>query len=259
MAKTISSLLPSSDALLREFGGRLRLARLRRKLTAKQVAERAGMAPMTLRAVEHGGSGVTIGAYLAVMQVLGLEEDLGLLAKADAVGRELQDIPLHKKSRRRKLPDSDKEGLHDAARAAGSRIASLIVSLPNEALREQLDSLPLNQLRKAYEQLPSTKLKEVVELLPSERLKRLVASFPSEQIKRLLSESPGNRVKQIIESIESSSLANLNRARQDADKAFPGISSSTSDSNWIERGGFSSSESLADLISSAPPVGKKAG
>ena len=256
MAKTISSLLPSSDALLREFGGRLRLARLRRKLTAKQVAERAGMAPMTLRAVEHGGSGVTIGAYLAVMQVLGLEGDLGLLAKADAVGRELQDIPLHKKSRRRELPDSDKEGLHDAARAAGSRIASLIVSLPNEALREQLDSLPLNQLRKVYEQLPSVRLKEVVELLPSEQLKRLAASLPSEQIERLLSESPGNRVKQIM---ESSLLEILNRARQDADKSSPGISSSTPGSNWIERGGFSSSESLADLISSAPPVGKKAG
>lgn len=256
MAKTISSLLPSSDALLREFGGRLRLARLRRKLTAKQVAERAGMAPMTLRAVEHGGSGVTIGAYLAVMQVLGLEADLGLLAKADAVGRELQDIPLHKKSRRRELPDSDKEGLHDAAGAAGSRIASLIVSLPNEALLEQLDSLPLNQLRKVYEQLPSARLKEVVELMPSEQLKRLAVSLPSEQIKRLLSKSPGNRVKQIM---ESSSLENLNRARQDADKSVPGIPSSTSGSNWIERGGFSSAESLADLISSAPPVGKKAG
>ena len=256
MAKTISSLLPSSDALLREFGGRLRLARLRRKLTAKQVAERAGMAPMTLRAVEHGGSGVTIGAYLAVMQVLGLEGDLGLLAKSDAVGRELQDIPLHKKSRRRALPESGKEGLHDAARTVGSRIPGLIVSLPNEALREQLDSLPLKQLRQVYEQLPSARLKEVVELLPSEQLKRLAASLPSEQIKRLLNESPGNRVKQIM---ESSSLENLNRARQDAATSLPGVSSSTSGSNWIERDGYASSESLADLISSAPPVGKKAG
>jgi len=256
MAKTISSLLPSSNALLGEFGERLRLARLRRKLTAKQVAERAGMAPMTLRAVEHGGSGVTIGAYLAVMQVLGLEEDLGMLAKADTVGRELQDIPLHKKSRRRALPDSDKEGLHVAAKVAGSRIASLIVALPHEALREQLDSLPLSQLRKVTELLPSARLKEVVELLPSERLQRLVASLSSEQLKRLLSESPGNRVKQIIESSWSEKLS---RARQDADISFPEISSSTTASNWIERGGFASSEALADLISAASPVGKKAG
>ncbi len=35
-----------------------------------------------------------MGAYLAVMQVLGIESDLDLLAKADPVGRELQDSKL---------------------------------------------------------------------------------------------------------------------------------------------------------------------
>lgn len=94
MAKKIAALLPTTDELLRQFGDRLRLARLRRRLSAKQVAERAGMAPMTLRSLEHGGSGVTLGAYLAVMQVLGIEKDLDLLGKADPMGRELQDAQL---------------------------------------------------------------------------------------------------------------------------------------------------------------------
>lgn len=94
MAKKTAPLLPSTDALLREFGDRLRLARLRRRLPAKRVAERAGMAPMTLRSLERGGSGVTMGAYLAVMQVLGIEKDLDLLGKADPLGRELQDAQL---------------------------------------------------------------------------------------------------------------------------------------------------------------------
>jgi transcriptional regulator with XRE-family HTH domain len=91
MAKKISPLLPSTDELLCQFGDRLRLARQRRRLSAKQVAERAGMSPMTLRSLERGGSGVTIGAYLAVMQVLGIERDLALLGHADPMGRELQD------------------------------------------------------------------------------------------------------------------------------------------------------------------------
>jgi len=94
MAKTIAPLLPSTTEFLQRFGERLRLARLRRRLAAKQVAERAGMAPMTLRSLERGGAGVTMGAYLAVMQVLGIEKDLDLLGAADLLGRELQDARL---------------------------------------------------------------------------------------------------------------------------------------------------------------------
>jgi len=43
-----------------------------------------------------------MGAYLAVMQVLGIETDLALLAAADAQGRQLQDarLPRARASRR---------------------------------------------------------------------------------------------------------------------------------------------------------------
>ena len=99
MAKKTAPLLPSTELRLQALGKRLRLARLRRRLTGKQVAERAGMTPVTLRSMERGGSGVTIGAYVAVMQVLGVERDLDLLLKDDPLGRGLQDAALTRRPR----------------------------------------------------------------------------------------------------------------------------------------------------------------
>ena len=94
MARKTAPLLPRIARLLTDLGERLKLARLRRRLTAKQVAERAGMSVMTLRSLESGGAGVTIGAYLSVMHVLGLEQDLNSLGAFDQVGHHLQDTQI---------------------------------------------------------------------------------------------------------------------------------------------------------------------
>lgn len=87
-------MLPRIERILEQFGENIRLARLRRRLSSAQVAERAGMGRTTLVKIEQGHPGVGIGQYLNVLKVLGLEKDFLLLAKDDELGRKLQDANL---------------------------------------------------------------------------------------------------------------------------------------------------------------------
>lgn len=80
--------------ILEQLGMNIRLARLRRKLSAASVAERARIAVSTMSNVEKGHPGVSIGTYLQVLSILQLAEDLLLIAGNDALGRRLQDMKL---------------------------------------------------------------------------------------------------------------------------------------------------------------------
>ncbi len=70
------------------------MARLRRDLSAEQVAERAGIGRATLTRLEQGKEGVSINVYIKVLSVLGLEGDLLKVAEDDLLGRRLQDAKL---------------------------------------------------------------------------------------------------------------------------------------------------------------------
>jgi transcriptional regulator with XRE-family HTH domain len=83
--------LPAVRRALVALGARVRAARLRRRYSASIVAERAGMSRPTLRAIERGDDGVTIGALANVLHSLGLDQDLALVARDDELGRKLQD------------------------------------------------------------------------------------------------------------------------------------------------------------------------
>ena len=99
MARKTTIQFPSLQRILKEVGENIRLARLRRRLSAQLVAERAGMSRSTLGAIEHGEAGVTIGAYANVLMSLGLEKDLKLIARDDELGRKLQDANLPVRAR----------------------------------------------------------------------------------------------------------------------------------------------------------------
>lgn len=106
MGRTTITPLPSLQRRLTAVGENLRLARLRRKLSSAQIAERAGISRPTLRAIEQGDPSVSFGAYANVLFCLGLEQDLGALANDDELGRKLQDAELTVKRRAPRQPSA---------------------------------------------------------------------------------------------------------------------------------------------------------
>jgi len=85
--------------ILATLGENIKLARLRRKLSIRSMAERAGIATSTLGNMENGSPSVSLGSYLQVLSVLRLEEDLLLIADKDPLGRQIQDAGLVVKKR----------------------------------------------------------------------------------------------------------------------------------------------------------------
>jgi transcriptional regulator with XRE-family HTH domain len=89
-------IFPSEEKILVNLGERIRLARLRRGLSAEIVAERSSISRMTLHRAEKGYPAVSIGTYLRILASLQLQNDFNLLAKDDLLGRRLQDLALPK-------------------------------------------------------------------------------------------------------------------------------------------------------------------
>lgn len=102
-------LLPKQKRILETLGENIKYARLRRKLSTAQVSERANISRKTLYEIEKGSETVGMGSYLQVLLVLGLENDLALVAKDDELGRKIQDMELTVKKRAPKKSKDPKE------------------------------------------------------------------------------------------------------------------------------------------------------
>ncbi len=94
MGKNKALLLPQVERKLQVVGGQIKLARLRRGLTAQEVAEKAAVGRSTITQIEKGSPSVSMGMYLAVLNALGLSDDILYLAKDDVMGRTFQDLNL---------------------------------------------------------------------------------------------------------------------------------------------------------------------
>jgi transcriptional regulator with XRE-family HTH domain len=105
MRKAVYNILLATENILETMGEQIKLARLRRDLSAELVAERAGISRTSLWKVESGSPAVAIGIYAAVLHALGgMDTDLLLIAKDDELGRQMQDLNLltGKRASRRK-------------------------------------------------------------------------------------------------------------------------------------------------------------
>ena len=100
MGKKAVTVLPNTEKILNTMGEQIKLARLRRQLSAELIAERAGISRATLWNVEKGSPSVAIGTYAAVLHALNnLDKDLLLVAKDDEFGRKMQDLNMKVKNR----------------------------------------------------------------------------------------------------------------------------------------------------------------
>lgn len=100
MAKKTNIIYPGMTNNLKVMGEQIKIARLRRELSASLICERANISRATLWQIEKGSPTVSIGSYASVLHALGgLDKDLTLVAKDDETGRVFQDMKLTTKKR----------------------------------------------------------------------------------------------------------------------------------------------------------------
>jgi transcriptional regulator with XRE-family HTH domain len=71
-SKSYSIMSDAALGSLHALGARLKEARLRRNWSQVQTAEKAGLSESSVKKVESGSPRITVGAYLALLDVYGL-------------------------------------------------------------------------------------------------------------------------------------------------------------------------------------------
>lgn len=102
MSKRTLPAYPRYARMTRSLGGRIKAARLRRRMSQVEMAERMGVDRNTLMSLERGELSIGLGVLVRALGVLGLEDDLATLAAEDEVGRRLADAAVTPRRRTRR-------------------------------------------------------------------------------------------------------------------------------------------------------------
>jgi len=97
------------EDVLKRLGRNIRIARLRRKLSREELAERIGLSRYVLADIEKGKPTTAIAAYLGALWVLGLIRDMQEVADPDhdEEGKILERARSPKTAPKRKTIDDD--------------------------------------------------------------------------------------------------------------------------------------------------------
>ena len=93
----------SADCKLKELGARIKSARLRRNISIERLSEKAGIGESTFYAIERGEHTVSIGAYVAVLIVLGIDSDIDMIAIDEDAKKQLFEKNLVRRKRASRL------------------------------------------------------------------------------------------------------------------------------------------------------------
>lgn len=109
MSRPARPTFPRSHRHAEALGARLRLARLRRRISATDMAARVDVSRMTIYRLELGDLSVSLSVLVRVLGVLALEDDLDAIARDDELGGRLLDESLRRP--RRSVKPSTADGL----------------------------------------------------------------------------------------------------------------------------------------------------
>lgn len=94
MGRYKTVILPQQKERLQQMGNQIQLARLRRNLHIKTVAERAGVSQQSVTSVEKGNPSVAIGIYANVLMAIGMPDEILHLAKDAILDRTMKELEI---------------------------------------------------------------------------------------------------------------------------------------------------------------------